>query len=189
MIAAEAQLERAERMLGGMPGAAAKAMARALNRAAVAGRQAAVTAITERYAAKAADVREKISLTDATPDQLGVSVIARSPALSLGYFPHSPTRPGTGGRGKPTLRAEVLRGSKKPVAGAFVATINGQPRIMIRTGAKTAAGKAAIKSVYSTPIAVMLGAESVREAVEARALDVLDDRLEHEITRALGEAA
>lgn len=189
MITAEAQMERAEALLAELPGAAARAMARALNRAAVAGRQRAVQAITERYAVKASDVRAKITLTTATPEQLGVSVLARSPSLSLGYFPHKPTRSGTGGRGKPALTAEVLRGNRKPFPGAFVATINGQPRIMVRTGGKTSGGKDAIRSVYTVPMAAMLGVASVREAVEQRALEVLDERVDHEIDQALARGA
>jgi len=188
VILVEAQTERAQQALAGLPGAAEAAMARALNRAAVAGRQAAVTAITTRYAVRAGDVREKITLSTATPEQLSVTVEARSPSLALGYFPHTPSRPGTGGRDKPALTAEIVRGSSKPFAGAFVATINGKPRVMIRTGALTGGGKQAIASVYSVPIAVMLGADSVREAVETRALEVLDERLDHEIDRALGAA-
>jgi hypothetical protein len=188
VITADAQTDRVEEALRELPGAAARAMARALNRAAVAGRQAAVTAIGERYAVKANDVRSKITLSTATPDKLEVRVEAKSPALALGYFPHSPARPGTGGPGRPILRAEVRRGSSKPFPGAFITTINGKPRVMLRTGGKTATGKQAIASVYSVPIAVMLGADSVRDAVEQRALEVLDERIDHEIDRALGGA-
>jgi hypothetical protein len=186
VITAEAQMDRATAALAELPGAAERAMARALNAAAASGRQAAVKAITGRYAVRAGDVREKISLSTATPESLAVMVRAKSPALALGYFPHAPTRPGTGGRGKPPLRAEVLRGREKAVAGAFIATINGKPRVMLRTGARTAAGRGAIASVYSVPIAEMLGAPSVREAVEQRALEVLDERVDHEIDRELG---
>lgn len=185
MITAEVQMDRAERMLEGLPGAAKRAMARALNRAATAGRQAAVAAIVERYAVKTGDVRSKITLTKATAEELGVSVVARSGSLALGYFPHTPSRAGTGGPGKPSLTAEILRGASKPFGGAFIATINGKPRIMVRTGGKTATGKSAIASVYTVPIASMLGAESVRAAVEERALAVLDERLDHEIDREL----
>lgn len=180
MIFAEAQTERAAAALVEMPGAAARAMARALNRAAVAGRQAAVEAITERYAVKASDVRAKIDLSTATPEHLEVAVRVKSPALALGYFPHTPARAGTGGRGKPPLRVEVLRGRQRAVRGAFIATINGKPRVMMRTG-EGVGGRESIASVYSVPMAVMLGAPSVRADVERRALEVLDERLDHEL--------
>ncbi len=182
------QLERAQAMLAAFPGAAEKALAAALNRAAKLGREAAVEAIDKRYAVRPSDVRETITIKTATPDALSISIVSRSGPLSLGYFPHAPVVAGTGGRGKPVLRAEVIRGQEKSVPGAFVATINGKPRIMIRTGGKSASGRSAIKSVPAVPIATMLGAKSVREVVEARAMAVLDEQLDREIDRALGKA-
>lgn len=181
-------LERARDFLVTIPGAAEKAVARALNRAASVGRDEAIKAIDARYAVRPSDVRDKITTKAATPNNLVISIVARSGPLALGYFPHTPIESGTGGRGKPVLRAEVIRGQEKDVPGAFVAPINGKPRIMIRTGGKTATGKAAIKSVSTVPIASMLGAESVQEAVETRALAVFDQHLDREIDRALGKS-
>lgn len=190
IVATTEQLDRAERALAHLPGAARVAMARALNRASVAARAELVRAVRERYAVRAGDVREKVSLSSATPDSLEVAVTVRSPALSLGYFPHSPKRAGTGGPGRPPLRATVLKGGGGPVLGAFVAPLNSGLRVMYRTGSKTKKGdKDAIASKYGPAIAVMAGAESVRLAVEARALEMLDARLDHEIDRALEAAA
>jgi hypothetical protein len=184
----EKQLERAQAFLAAISGAAEKAMASALNRAAAAGRESAIAAIGERYAVRASDVRERVTVTTATAERLGVSVVARSGPLSLTYFPHSPNVAGTGGRGRPVLRAEVVRGQEKDVPGAFIAPINGKPRIMIRTGSRTASGRSAIKSLAAVPIGSMLGASSVRAAVEERAVAVLDRELDREIDKALGRA-
>jgi hypothetical protein len=182
-------LERARDFLAAIPGAAEKAVANALNRAATIGRDEAVKAIDARYAVRVSDVREKITLQAATPSNLVISVVARSGPLPLTYFPHKPSLPGTGGRGKPVLRAEVIRGQEKAVPGAFVATINGKPRIMMRSGGRTKTGKTAIKSVMSVPIASMMGAPSVQQAVESRALAVFDEHLDREIDKALGKVA
>ncbi len=178
-------LERARTLLAAFPRAAEKAVARALNRAATIARDEAVRAITDRYVVHAGDVRQKITLSTATPDRLEVTVIARSGPLPLSYFPHTPQHIGTGGRGRPVLRAEVLRGQERAIPGAFIAPIGGKPRVMIRSGGRTATNKAAIKSLSAVPIASMLGAKSVREAVEARALAVFDDQLSREIDREL----
>jgi hypothetical protein len=185
LVTAEEQLERATAFLASIPGAAEKAMARALNKAATIGREVAIRSVSDRYAVHAGDVRDKIALSTATPDRLGVEVVARSGSLALGYFPHSPVVPGSGGPGRPVLTAEVIRGQSKAIPGAFVATINGKSRIMIRTGGTTKTGRTQIKSLFGPPIAVMMGAESVREAVEARALVALDEQLGVEIDRAL----
>lgn len=185
---AEQGYQRAVDFLGTIEGAAERATARALNRAAVAGREAAIRSIDARYAVQPSDVRDKVALVQASPASLSVQVVAKSPALSLGYFPHTPTAPGTGGPGRPALRAEVMRGQQRAIPGAFVAAINGKPRIMIRTGGTTRTGRSQIKSLFGPPIAVMLGADSVREAVEARAHAVLDEQLGAEIDRELGRA-
>lgn len=187
IAAAEQQLQRARDFLGTIPRAAEQAMARALNRAVAAGREQAVESITTRYAVRASDIRDKVSIRTASPDRLTATVVAKSGSLSLTYFPHSPTEAGTGGPGRPPLRAEVLRGQEKAVPHAFIATINGKPRIMYRTGQITASGKAAIKSLSTVPMGAMMGAESVRAAVEVRALAVLDEHLDREIDRALGK--
>lgn len=184
--AVEQGLERARAMLASISGAAEKAAARALNRAAGAARDEAIKSITDRYVVRPSDVRERITLTTAKPEALGIAVTARSGPLSLTYFPHSPEHIGTGGRGKPVLRAQVIRGQEKTVPGAFIARINGKPRIMIRAGGRTATNKAVIKNVFTVPIANMLGVESVHKAVEDRALAMFDEQLGKEIDRELG---
>lgn len=188
MSVVEDGLAKARAFLASIPRAAEVAMSRALNAALIEGRNAAVKAITDRYAVRAADIREKITIAQATPDRLSIDVTARSGPLALGYFPHSPVAPGTGGRGKAPLTAEVLRGAERVVAGAFIAMINGKPRIMQRTGGITRTGKTAIKSVYTVPMGSMLGVDSVRAYVEARAVEVVEKRLDREIDRALGAA-
>jgi len=184
IVAVESQLERARDYLAAIPGAADKAMASALNRAGSAGKEKAINAIINRYAVQAGDVRERITLTTATPNELAVSVVAKSGSLALGYFPHTPTLSGTGGRGRPVLRAEVLRGQEKDVPGAFIAPINGKNRIMIRTGDK----RLPIKSLSTVPIGSMLGVKPVREQVEKVALEVLDEQLGKAIDRALAKS-
>src|SRR6185369_2758316 len=126
---------------------------------------------------------QTITLTTATRDRLGAAVVSRSGSLPLGYFPHSPIEPGTGGPGRPVLRAEILRGQSRDVQGAFVATINGKRRIMLRADGRTASGKTVIRTVSTVPMASMLGAASVVDAVEERAAQVLDQTLDREIDR------
>lgn len=188
IVAATDQLERAQRFLGAIPGATERAMSRALNRAITSARAASIEAITERYELKPSDLRDALTLRTASPSDLQVSITARSGSMPLHYFPHAPTQPGTGGPGKPALTATVIRAQTKPVPGAFVAQIGGKPRIVTRTGAKTKSGKQGLRVLYTVPIGDMLGVESVRIAVEAKAVEVLDQRLEHEIDRELQKA-
>lgn len=185
MIGVEAHYERAQKYLAGIPGAAERAMARAMS-AAIKGAEAeALERIEARYEVNTADVKARLSLMLARPSSLSAKLSAKSPSLPLSYFPHSPSRPGTGGRGRPSLTATVLRGSPKTVGGAFVAKLGTKSRIAMRTGAKTATGKDAMRVLFSVPIAEMLGVASVRVAVEARAVELLDEKLGAEIDREL----
>jgi hypothetical protein len=188
IIIAADEMARAVRYLIGIEGAAERAMSRALNASAVAGREEAVEAITGRYAARAEDVREMMHLVPSTVKSLETAIRARSGSLSVGYFPHRPSQPGTGGRGKPVLRAEIKRGQAKDFPGAFVAPLSSGNRVMTRTGKKTRAGRAAMRSLYTIPLANMLGVPSVRIAVEEKALEVLGERLTVEIDRELAKA-
>ncbi len=187
--AATDQLARAQQYLGAFPGAVERAMVRALNHALAAAREQAITVITERYAIKASDLRVAMSIQPAKHDKLGVVLKVRSGSMPMHYFPHAPTQPGTGGPGKPALTATVLRGSTKTVKGAFVAKLGVKPRIVTRTGGVTATGKSELKVLYTTPIGVMLGVESVQASVEAAALETLDKRLTNEIDRELERVA
>ena len=65
-----------------IPGAAEKATAAALNRAAAAGRETAIAGVLGRYAAKGGDVRAAISATTARPENL-VSQIILPPVTHL----------------------------------------------------------------------------------------------------------
>ncbi len=179
-------LARARLFLGTIPGAAERATARAINVGIKAALPVAVETIVARYAARPADVLQALRITTAKPANLEASLVARSGSLALGYFPHDPAAAGTGGPGRPQLTAEVKRGAAKAVGGAFVATIGGKPRIMIRTGGVTAAGKGALKTLFTVPLAQMLGVEAVRDAVEVKALAIIDARMTAEIDRELG---
>ncbi len=182
----EAGLDKARTFLASISDAAEKATAAALNKAGQAARNAADRAIAERYAVKPSDVRERLQLARARIGDLTATLTARSGSVSLTYYPHTPLVSGTGGRGRPLLRAEVLRAQSKAVDGAFVATIGGKARIVMRTSKR---GDASLRVLSSVPIGVMLAAESVREAVETKALETFEGALDKEIDKALGRNA
>ncbi len=187
--AATDQLARAQHYRAGSPGAAERAMSRAINAAVRAAQVEAAERMTERYEVAESDVKARLSVLLSKPTTLQAALRAQSPSLPLHYFPHTPSKPGTGGRGKPDLQVTVKRGSPKQITGAFVALLGSKNRIAVRTGQKTKTGKDGLRVLYTTPIAMMLGAPSVALAVEERALQVLDDKLSAEIDRELQGAA
>lgn len=188
ITAATDQLERAERFLGTIPGAATRALSRALNVSIRDARREALAKITARYEVNEADVEARLSIILARPSSLAATLRALSPSLPLHYFPHAPAAPGTGGPGRAPLTATVKRGEPKPVRSAFIARLGVKPRIVLRTGEQTRTGRDRLRVLFSVPIAEMLGVPNVRLAVEERALEVLDERLGREIDREL-EAA
>jgi hypothetical protein len=193
------QIERAQAMLAALPGAADKALARAINRAAEAARSEAVRGAVAEYNVQASRVRDTMSIRRASPDNLNASVHSRGSALPLSRFETTPSQPGTGGPGKATLRAAVKRGGgQKPMPGAFVARFgSGHTAVVERLGTKTKSSKPALgaKTASGTipefvgpSVPSMLGSTTVSEGIEARAAEVLDARLDHEIDRMLGGA-
>ena len=183
------QLARAERFLGAIPGAAERALARAMNAAIKAAAEEAVVRVRDRYNTAERDVRSRLDVLSAKPSNLTATLLARSPSLPLHYFPHSPKKGGTGGKGRPALVVEVLRGQTKNVPGAFIAKLGTKSRIVTRTGQKTSSGKSGLKVLFSVPIPEQVGVVPVRLAVEERAVEMLDEHLTREIDRELERVA
>jgi hypothetical protein len=96
--------------------------------------------IVERYAVSAERHPREDHADDGDAEHLGVAVIARSGSLALGYFPHSPTTAARAARASRTCAPRSCAAHETRVAGAFIAPINGKPRIMIRTGGTTKTG-------------------------------------------------
>lgn len=182
------QLERARIALAGLPGAAERAVARAMTEAAKAAKAEAIDVISGRYEVKERDVAARLSVSAARPSALAATLTARSPSMPLHYFPHTPSRSGTGGPGKPHLSVTVRRGETRTVGSSFVARLGVKNRIVTRTGGKTGSGKDALRVLYTTPIAEMLGVAAIASDVEDRAVKVLDERVGVEIDRELRTA-
>jgi len=189
IVATTDQLERARKYLGTIPGAAEAATSRAINAAVRAAQVEAFERIVGRYEISEADVKARHTVKLSTSRNLEAVLRAKSPALPLHYFPHTPTRGGTGGRGKPPTTVTVRRGESKALGPAFIAKLGTKARIVVRTGEKTSSGKDRLKVLYSIPVAEMLGVTDVRVHVEARALEMVDEKLTAEIDAELGKVA
>ena len=193
------QVDRAIKMLNHLPGEAQKAMANAMNRAIDGAHTAAARKIAARYRIKPARAKEGIGKArHANPADLhaGFDSIGRRPTLYQ-YGP-SPSQPGTGGAGRPSLRVAVLRShGKKKLRHAFAlggkANADGARNMLVGwrirgTQMKSNHKKEKIQGLYGPAIPQMLGQESVLQAVEKVARERLDARLDHEIERALERA-
>lgn len=173
----------ARHALGGNHELAWKATYRALDRTIDTGRAESARLISSRYAVSAATVRDAIDKK--TPNaSSGVGyIVSRGAKLPLSMFPHAPMTSGTGGRGKPPLTIEVVRGERRPLRGAFVAETGGQLRVMARRGRE----RTPIRELSTVPIPVMLG--MIEPDLMPHLSRAFAIRLQHEITRLGGGKA
>jgi hypothetical protein len=176
-------LKSAQEILRTLGDRAVKALVPAVNRAVKSARAEAGRAITERYAISSKEAKAQLEVDRATYSAPVGTLRARGETLKLTDFPHRPISPGTGGPGKPSLRAEIKRGQWKKIPGAFVAPIGGKNRVMARRGK----ARGAMFEMAALPVPTMFG--MVRERVEQYALEIFEQRLAHEIRRQIEKAA
>ena len=176
------QLAKAEAMLAHLPGEIAKVLARAINRAAEAARAEAIRAATARYNVKAGSVRKVLTLRRANAGSQAAAVSATGKRIPLIEFKVSPNQPSAKRMKRPHRAAVLKGGGMKDVPGMFVARLrNGRVGAFSRTGKE----RSPIREHFGPSIPEMLGKDQVSKAIEARAQEILESRLEHEIARVL----
>lgn len=174
------QIDRAERLLGHIPGAAPKAMARAINRATESARTEAARKVRSMYYITQKDVKSTIKVYPASPGDLSALVVSRGNLIALTKFRITPKKPQP--KRKSDIIVRVKRGSGGPVKKAFVAKMkSGHTGVFRRAGKQ----RYPINQMYGPSIPEMIGNPTVTGWVEEKARERLDQRLEHEIKRAL----
>ncbi len=168
------QIERAERLLGEIPGALPKAQASAINRSLITARAEIVRAVRKEYVIKAEDVRSTIRVTNASAASPMGQIKSMGGPIPLVKFDASKDNP---------VRARVKKnGAKKPIKHAFRQTMgNGYQGLWIRAGK----ARYPLKQLYGPSIPQMIGNENVIKSVEEKAIETLDKRIDHEINRIL----
>lgn len=160
-----------------------KALARALNRALDAGVTQASRTVASNYYVSNATVKKTIKARRANANNLTAKFISSGGAIPLINFRTNP-KSVPSQRPKTLLRAGVLRGGGlSSIKNAFVnkGTSSGKVHVLQRTTSKSYP----IKILYGPSIPSMVGSEKIRDIVENRAVDVLDNRVQHEIDRLL----
>lgn len=170
-------LERAERMLAGIPGGATRAVVSALNRASQTGRTTAVRQVTQRYTLKAGFVRNEIHLEKASSSNLVAGIKNSGKPLPLSAYLYKPKKDTTG-RNRQQVYVSVKKDGMKPLARGFV----WGERVMQR-----AEKGRRITRVTGPALPVILNNEQIRYAIEDAMTETFDKRLEHEISRLLNK--
>lgn len=180
-ISAE-QIKHAQKALRGITKGAETASMRALNRAMTAGKTVASRSASRTYEVKMAEVRKTISTSKATKGNLTANVVSRGKRIPLSEFKTKPRKPAFG-QGKPFAVSVRKDTGFKQIKGAFLNrdSSTGRLEVFRRVGQ----ARYPIHTQYGPSVPTMLGGQTVREAVEDRANEVLADRLNHEIGRML----
>jgi len=170
--------EQLKRLFSIAPKEAKIILWRGTNRAATAARTRASVSIRARYIIKAADIKRRIKIRKATSSNLSAQLRASGPVTPLLNFDVSPKIPK-----EIPVRARVLKSSsKKPIEKGFVTrTKSGYVNVFTRVGQS----RYPIQGHFGPSIAQMMGHEEPLNDIITRAQEILDKRLEHELSRLL----
>ena len=177
------QIERVNLILSGVPKGAEKAMASVIRRANNTVRSEALKGITSVYAITRQNVRADTTIKVQTQKADGGIVGTVEFAgykLPMYRFNVTPTVPGD----RATVRAALMReNAQTPFAEAFVSRMKstGHVGIFERKEDK----RLPIEEKMGLAVAQMAGNAVVLEQVEEKAQEVINKRIEHEITRIL----
>lgn len=152
----------------------AKISARALNRANRAAGVAFSKEIRKDLAVKSSTVKEALQLKKATPANLSAPIIASNKPLPMSEYRMNQTRRGVSIRVKKS-------GKRVKLKHAFIVEGYGNEAFERRGKARHP-----LRMLYGPSIGSQT--KEAWPAVEARAVEILDKRMEHEITRAFERA-
>lgn len=196
----ERQLERVNTLLKAAPEKALLVYKRAFLRGIGVVRTQASKEIRARYDISASNLEPNQTIRqrlDVGTDGVVGEILFAGGKIPLYRFHPSPknrrytTRyvSGVGGwRVTTDVSAADTRGDMLRRRTAFIATFqSGHTGIFSRTGEKTASGKSKVREWYGYSVADMLDYPEAREAIQERAAEVVQDRVDHELLRALDE--
>lgn len=204
-VAGQGTLERAVKLLSGLPGGINKAVRGAMSRSVSHLRAANVKAIRDRYAIAAANVRANENVTVRYTYQNGVQATVNFAGQKIPLFRFDGASPKTPAWDGASLVQAIVSGRWRtvhpglPASGhvlkstsprrfqsAFVATMKtGHTGIFQRTGGVTSSGGDELDEFYGPSIPQMLGSEAVEERLAKETMEQFDQRLEHEVSAIL----
>lgn len=174
------ELEKAAKLLEGIPGAADKATKSAIAKSIRGARKDAADKAKERYTIRPMYITRTLKLHYATN---GAVLESSGPVNDLAYFKHTPKsvpkkRPPAG----QYLYSQVVKGEGGTIAHAFLAKMrSGHVGVFQREGHGASSQSLPIEKMSGPSTPQMLGSPTVREYIEQRAQDRLGRALEQEV--------
>lgn len=194
------QVNRVNSVLRAAPEKALTVYRRAFGRALDAARVQASKEIRKRYDISDANLRTYQTIqsrVETAADGVIGHINFASAKIPLYRFHPSPAQRkyttryvnGVGGwRVTTDVSAADTRGAMVRRSTAFIATFqSGHTGIFSRTGEETASGKSKLREWYGYSVKDMLDYQEAREAIQERAAEIVQSRIDHELLRALDE--
>ena len=203
-VAGQETVDKAKKLLSGVPNGIDRAVKSAINRTATHVRANSTKAIQTRYAISAANIRseENVKIGYRYGNGITATVVFYGKKIPLwrydGTTPKWPSyaenlvharvhgqwktvHPGV------TARAHQLRSTSPGRLGpTFVATMkSGHTGIFWRAGGSTRTGGDAIEELMGSSVPQMIGNEEVLQKISKEAAEKFEERLEHEVLRIL----
>lgn len=176
----ERQINRVDAILSGVKNARYKVFSNAINRGLTAGRTEGMKAIRQTYNIKAGDLNKygKIKLNKAGGSSNVGQIEFAGAVIPLMRFKVSPKEVNK----RKTVTAAVLRnGTGAQIAQAYVTNLKSGIGVFERLTSK----RETSQTLYGPSVAHMAGNEGVLPKMEEKAQKVINERVEHEITRIL----
>lgn len=175
------QIEMLQERLRDVPQKIPIVTARAINRSTSSAKTQAGRTVRETYAIKQKDITSTMKIKKAYPSDLTAEIKSKGSALELMKFKVRANKP-LPSRGKYVM-VSVKKGSSKIINGSFMTSMgNGHKNVFTRVSKK----RLPIRGHFGPSAPQMLGNDTVVQSVEGKAMEALETRLEHEISRVLG---
>ncbi len=174
------QVDRIHLLLGGIKNAPQKAIYNVLNRAASTVKTTSSKEVRKTYKIKHSDLanNQNVKTTKAGPSRLEASISFAGNLIPLMKFNVNPKQPQ-----RRKVSASVLKsGGKKQLIHAYVADLG---RYGVGVFERETSERDSSKQLYGPSTAQMIENDNVLDSVKAAAMDTIDKRIEHEISRIL----
>ncbi len=174
------QIDRIHLLLGGIKNAPQKAIYNVLNRAVSTVKTTSSKEVRKTYKIKSSDLtnNRNIKISKAGPSRLEAAISFGGNLIPLIKFNINPKQPQ-----KKIVSAAVLNsGGKKRLIHAYVANLG---RYGVGVFERETSRRNSSKQLYGPSAAHMVENNSVLNSIQAAAMDTIDKRVEHEISRIL----
>lgn len=174
--AVNSSIERAAKLLNGVPKGFEQALVSSLNRALLEGRTAGTREATKRYTVRAGIIRKTMAMHRASKSNLEAELVSRGRRLPLKQFKHKPVTDTTGAKRK-QVSVAVRQGTLKPLGQGFIY----RGMVMQRLGSN----RLPIEQKFSISVPNVLNNEEIVDAIQERMGQSVEKRIAHETERIL----